>query len=190
MEDLRNKLIAKVAVCFSFAFIVFIGFLIAPKRIMKNDDLYNTTCSLASTEDENTVFYDYKVYVDERRFDSGLKNDVPVVLEKFKEADDILLVKIPGEEKTTELKDGYWLIKDSTVPELNIEYYVLKNIDFANNSIPSHTFLTLAKNILKKANTILALVVVLVFIFLETILIIFGSFNARKLKQLNNSNYR
>jgi hypothetical protein len=138
------------------------GFIITPKALFKQELPYQLATSLALVDDDNLIFYDYKVYSSEERFLIGLSQDVIAKKQVFALQNDVMVVKIPGENKI-EIFQDYILIQDENVPELNIEYHVLKNIEFNNTLIPARTFILLAQDVLKFANRIYLITMIVIF---------------------------
>jgi hypothetical protein len=138
------------------------GFIITPKALFKQELPNQLATSLALVDDDNLIFYDYKVYSSEERFLIGLSQDVIAKKQVFALQNDVMVVKIPGENKI-EIFQDYILIQDENVPELNIEYHVLKNIEFNNTLIPARTFILLAQDVLKFANRIYLITMIVIF---------------------------
>ena len=156
MKKEQNKpvLLTKI-ICYSLIVIAaIVGFVVIPKTLFSYDQTYKLAISLADIKDETMVFYDYKVYATESKYQTGLENDVKEQLTSFKERGEIMLVKIPGNEKSLKCEGEYWIETNPEVMELNIEYYLVPNIVFNGNSIPSRTAVSLVSNILSKVTII------------------------------------
>jgi hypothetical protein len=117
------------------------------------------------------------VYSNEDRFELGLQNDVILEKEKFSERSELMLVKIPGNPSVT-FYDDYVLVTSLDVPELNIEYYLVKNIRISDYTVPARTFIMLLSDVIQTINTVYALFLTIVFFILTIpqLLTLTGSF--------------
>ena len=153
-------------IAFSIIVLTAISCLIfAPKNAFSDHLPYTIASSLASLDSDNLLLYDYKVYSNENRFNDGLIYDVAKKLADFKQRSEILAVKVPG-DYSVEYKTDYYLIHDSTVPELNIEYYLVKNITFSDTSLPARTVILLLNEVFSIVDLIyLGLLIILTLSF-------------------------
>ena len=129
-------------------------FILAPKRIFAKDMSFTLATSLAVTSDESLLLYDYEVYSNMDRFNQGLIDDVTEVKLAFRERSEIVAVKIYGETASIEKKDDYIFIVSPDVPELNIEYYMVKDINFDGTNLPVRTFIMLFDDVSLLVNNI------------------------------------
>lgn len=142
-------------------------FIVAPKRIISNDFPFMIATSLAITDESNMLLFDYKVYATEERFNEGMLNDVEKMKLAFRERSEIMAIKIYGENESIQIKDDYVFIVDQDTPELNIEYYLIKDMMFDEMSFPVRTFIILVNDLKPVINHIY-----LAFISLATLLIL------------------
>ena len=142
-------------------------FIVAPKRIISNDFPFKMATSLAITDESNMLLFDYKVYATEERFNEGMLDDVEEMKLAFRERSEIMAIKIYGESESIEIKDDYVFIVNQDTPELNIEYYLIKDMMFDDMSFPVRTFIILVNDLKPVVNHIY-----LAFISLVTLLIL------------------
>lgn len=158
-----------------YIFIVLLSlvlFFLAPKKVFKEDTPYRVATSMAIISDENYIFHDYKVYSTNERFEVGLINDVEEVKDSFKTRNEIVAVKIYGDSLKTEIKDDYLIIYSPDVPDLNIEYYIVGNMNLDDVSIPCRTFIILFTDIITLVNNIYLSIILVVIILILSIFII------------------
>jgi hypothetical protein len=129
-------------------------FIFAPKKIIDDDFAFTIATSLAITDESNLLLYDYKVYATEERFINGLQTDVIETINAFHERNEIVAIKIRGEINKIEVKEDYIMIVDLDTPELNIEYYLVKDMRFDDINIPCRTFIMLVKELETTVNHI------------------------------------
>jgi len=130
------------------------SFFFIPLRVFDSNTPHILATSLAITSEDNMLLYDYKVYSTQARFEMGLVEDVNKVVSTFKERNEVLAVAIFGETQFYETRDDYLLIQSPDVPELNIEYRLVKNLAILETSLPCRTFIMLLQDIIKVINTI------------------------------------
>jgi hypothetical protein len=119
---------------------------------------------MSIAEDENLLLYDYQVYGTEERFNQGLIEDVNEVKNDFKDRNEILAIKIYGEKETIVYHDDYLYMTDLDTPELNIEYYLVKDMEFNDMNVPSRTFIMLFDDIARLVNNVyLGLFIIIAF---------------------------
>jgi hypothetical protein len=141
----------------SYAFIILIciiGIIFAPKKVFDKDTPVQLATSMAIIDETNYILYDYEVYSNEKRFDDGLIYDVEQVKLSFQERDEIVAVKIYGEIDKTEVREDYIFITSPDTPELNIEYYLVKDLQVADVNVPTRTFIILFEDISRLVNNI------------------------------------
>jgi len=137
---------------------------LAPKQVFSNDLGYRLATSMSIAEDENLLLYDYQVYGTEERFNQGLIEDVSEVKNDFKDRNEILAIKIYGEKETIVYYDDYLYMTDPDTPELNIEYYLVKDMEFNDMNVPSRTFIMLFDDIARLVNNVyLGLFIIIAF---------------------------
>ena len=144
----------KIIVYTILLFICIMIFILAPKKVIDDDFPYEIATSLAILEDSNYLLYDYKVYATEARFLEGLEIDTMDTKESFRERNEIMAIKIYGDNDKTEIKGDYLLITSQDTPELNIEYYLVKDLSFDGTNIPNRTFIMLIKEFMPIINYI------------------------------------
>lgn len=151
----------KIGVYLLFVSALITCFHFAPKEILNNDQIYTLTASLADI-DESCVLLDYDVFGSKKRYEEALQNKPLEVLETVKNDGEVLLVRVYGEEYKKTFANDYWFIEDPEAMELNIEYYIVKNVTFMNSSFPCYTFLGLANNLLGKINVVYLILIILI----------------------------
>ena len=153
-NDYIEVLWAKIIVYSIIIILCLIFIIIAPKRVFKESSAYDIATSMAITNADSLLLYDYIVYGTEDRFNKGLIDDVEIVNQEFKIRNEILAIKINGDTRKTEIVKDFFLITDPSTPELNIEYYLVRDIMVADIRIPAKTFLTLFDDISTLANNL------------------------------------
>ena len=132
-------LFAIAALCFLY--------LLVPNRVIAKELGYRILVFYVNTETENLYFYDYKVYGTKKIFNAKFIDYVIKEKEILKDKNELTVVKINGENGVSVCGD-FVLVRDVTVPELNVEIYIAKNIDFKNYSLPCKTVAVFAFNTL------------------------------------------
>ena len=167
IENKFSRLVYFVTTISLFLILVF-----SPKQILEYEDGIEIAYSLSSLNDENILFYDYKVYSTQDRFEKGLNEDVLKQLKEFKDRNEFMVIKINGTTDKTYLNDEYLIIENDEVPELNIEYYLLRDLEIQQIRLPNRTFLVLFEDISNIINTIyLGLFILFVFLTLPSSLL-------------------
>ena len=134
---------------------------IGPKELITKDQTYTFVASVADVEN-SSILLDYQVFGSQKRFEEALNTNPTEKLEELKGNGEVLMVKVYGESYVKEFKNGYWYVEDPNAIELNIEYYIVKNLSVANTSLPVHTLYELINDILVKVNKVGTTVVSLV----------------------------
>lgn len=165
----------RVFLFFLGCLLAIVGVILAPKELVSGTQLYSSAVSMAHTEDNYLVLYEYKVYGTEARMQKALETEVPAHIQLFKSNADVLVVKIPGEARKVQTYQDYVCIEDPSVPELNIEFCIAKNVDFFGYSLPTRTFIRLADDLLGKARILYLCLVVLIAFLVLTPCSIFGT---------------
>jgi hypothetical protein len=137
-------------------------FITAPKKVFTEALSYRLATSMSIVESENLLFYDYDVYATEERFNQGLIDDVNEVKTDFKERFEVLAVQVYGDEEKVELRDDYIFITNPDTIELNIEYYLVKDLEFNDMSISNRTFIMLFNDISQIVNHIYLAIIIIV----------------------------
>jgi hypothetical protein len=141
-------------------------FITAPKKVFNESLSYRLATSMSIVESDNLLLYDYDVYATEERFNQGLIDDVDDVKADFKERFEVLAVQVYGYEAKVELRDDYIYITHPDTIELNIEYYLVKDLEFNDMSISNRTFIMLFNDISQLANHIyLAIIIIIALSF-------------------------
>jgi len=142
--------------------------IVAPKDILDEDSTYEIATSMAILEDDNLLLYDYKVYGTEERFNQGMIEDVGQVKEDFRERHEIVAIKIYGERETYQIRDDDILITSPDTPELNIEFYLVKDLTYNDVNLPARTFMTLYQDISVLVNNIYLGILLVVYFSIFT----------------------
>lgn len=121
--------------------LIFIFFILV-FQITSKGYIYNFTSGFAKTNENNLILYDYEVYANETKFEKA-KNRISEVVDRLKEKGETVLVRLPS-KKNGITRNGDYVIKyDNTAIELNIEYYVVKNMKIFGYDIPCKTFISI-----------------------------------------------
>lgn len=134
----------KVIIFFIVAFFLFV---FLPHFNIANDISRSFVFNHVNTDSENLVLYGYKVYGTEEVFYKNYSSYAEKEALKLKIKNETTVVKING-EKLKKIETNYLLIADNSVPELNAEIYIAKNVDIFSLSLPCKTILVLLKSIL------------------------------------------
>lgn len=153
-ETIKEVSIIKIILYSIFLLVLLALLILVPKKIFEDNLSFNIATSMVITDESNLLLYDYDVYATEARFNQGLIDDVDLVKSDFKSRSEILVVKIYGEEESIEIKDDYVFIVSPNTPELNIEYYLAKDMSFNNITFSCRTFIKLFDDISNLVNTI------------------------------------
>ncbi|MDY0294684.1 MAG: hypothetical protein RBQ71_02640 [Acholeplasmataceae bacterium] len=129
-------------------------FIFAPKQIISNDFPFVVATSLAISDESNLLLYDYEVYATSDRFEQGLIDDVTETKATFRERNEIMAIKVYGLSNRIEYKEDYIVIYNQDTPELNIEYYLIKDMIFDEMSFPCRTFIVLINDLKPVVNHI------------------------------------
>ena len=124
-------------------------YVICPFFLSARDISFCILTPFIDAEEKNLVLFDYYVYGTEQRFDEGMEKRVPQIKDKLKERNEAVIVKVPG-NNVRRIYADYSVVFDQTVPELNIEIYVAKNVTFKNMSVPFVTAETLLERYLER----------------------------------------
>lgn len=143
-----------------------VGIVVAPKQILGEEQLYSSAVSMADTKEESFAMIDYKVYGTEARMEAGLEAELPARITQAKANNDILVVKIPSENFYTETFNDYILVHSQQVPELNLEFCVAKNVNVLGATMPTRTFINLARDLLNKATILYLILISLIAFFI------------------------
>ena len=87
IENKFSRLVYFVTTILLFLILVF-----SPKQILEFQDGIEIAYSLSSLNDENMLFYDYKVYPTQDRFEKGLNEDVLKQLNEFKDRNEFIVI--------------------------------------------------------------------------------------------------
>jgi hypothetical protein len=166
-EDNTIEMLWGKCIVYSLLFLlVVIAFILAPKNVFDKKASYLLATSMAITKNDNLLLYDYQVYGNIERFEQGLLSDVQEVKLDFQERNEIVAIKIYGENNLIETREDYIFIIDSETPELNIEYYLVKDLEFNDIYIPCRTFIMLFTDISNLVNNIYFALYLVFFIIL------------------------
>ncbi|MGE4571294.1 MAG: hypothetical protein AB7E09_00970 [Candidatus Izemoplasmatales bacterium] len=127
--------------------LIIVLFSIAPKRVFYETSSYELATSSIILEEDNLLLYDYKVYGTDQRFQRALSEDVEIVKQDFLDRNEIMAVKIYGEISTVKIYDNYVFLTDPETPTLNIEYYIVKDLEINNIQLSIRSFIMLFEDI-------------------------------------------
>ena len=136
--------------------------IVAPKKIFQENLPFQLATSMAITSEDNFILFDYKVYSNEERFNTGLITDFQETKQSFTDRSEIVAVKIYGETAFIEVREDYIFITSPDTPELNIEYYLVQSMMFDDIKIPCRTFIMLFTDISTLVNNIYVVVLTVV----------------------------
>lgn len=165
IEILKIKLAASIiliAIAFSTLFVV-------PTHVFSEDIASDLAMSLAVRSEENMILYSYKVYSTQERFEKGLTEDVADVLKVFKERNEVLAVVIYGQPLSITVDEEFIFVTSPDVPQLNIEYRLVKDLKIENTTLTIRTFIGFLKELFYLINTIFY-TLYLMILYLITIL--------------------
>lgn len=106
--------------------------------VTARDVAYRMLTPLVETNEDNLVLFDYYVYGTEERFNEAMGKVVLPVKDELKKKGEAVVVKIPGKGERIFYSD-YSVVFDESVPELNIEIHIVKNISLKKISVPFAT---------------------------------------------------
>ena len=153
-NDSFEVLLVKIMIWIMIVLISIILLIIAPKKVLSTHKSFELAVSMAIMEEDNLLLYDSKVYSNFTMFEEGLKNDVEDTLEAFIERNEIMAIRIYGnEEQMIDMKDHVYIISNET-SEFTIEYYVVKDLKINGFSLPCRTFIMLYDDISEVINHI------------------------------------
>ncbi len=163
----KNIKIGKNAIKFRYIFFAYLllSFLLIAFLFSERQLSYMVLTRFISLEDENVVLYDYYVYATDRRFAEGLEKDVNKAVVDLQKRGEGIVVKIKGDSKVVK-HDNYILVYNERVPEMNIEIYIAKNVEFSFASLPFRTLENLFEDILSILIIFIYLVLFEIDIFL------------------------
>jgi hypothetical protein len=165
LEILKIKLAASIILIT----IVFSTLFVVPTHVFSEDIASDLAMSLAVRTEENMILYSYKVYSTQERFENGLKEDVGDVLKVFKERNEVLAVAINGQSLSITVDEEFIFVTSPDVPQLNIEYRLVKDLKIENTTLTIRTFIGFLKELFFLINTIFYTLYIIIF-FLITIL--------------------
>lgn len=165
LEILKIKLAASIILIT----IVFSTLFVVPTHVFSEDIASDLAMSLAVRTEENMILYSYKVYSTQERFENGLKEDVGDVLKVFKERNEVLAVAINGQSLSITVDEEFIFVTSPDVPQLNIEYRLVKDLKIENTTLTIRTFIGFLKELFFLINAIFYTLYIIIF-FLITIL--------------------
>ena len=112
--------------------------------------VYGVLTPHINIDPKETILYDYYVYGTPRRMREGYVTDVPDAISKLRERGEGIIIKVKGEPLQKRGYD-YIYIQDESVPELNIEIYIAKNVEFSFGTFPFRTVKLFLENLIKNA---------------------------------------
>lgn len=124
-----------------FAILFLLVFVFGTTVLINGNQAYFIVSLCADTNEDNLILLKYKVYATDEKFEKALDVDVRKEVDYYKEKQEILLVKIYGKEENVYRKPDYVLQTDANCYQLNIEYYLVKNMTIFGNNIPCYTFI-------------------------------------------------
>lgn len=161
-EDFIEVLWVRTILYVATILLVLILFIVAPKKVFSSETPTTLAVSMAITDEDSLLIYDYKVYSTEERFNKGLVFDVKEVELEFQKRNEVVVVKIYGEDEKVEIRDNVIFITSPETPELNIEYYLAEYIKIGDTNIPCRTFILLCKDIIILVNNIYVALLIIV----------------------------
>lgn len=150
----------KTVFCLFLILLCFFAFTVYAKS--GQNITYRICAPYVNINSENLVFYKYKVFGTEYSYKKYFTAYIEQEKSFLKSKDEFMVVKIKG-ERFVECKTDYILISEESIPELNAEFYIAKNIDFGNNSLPLKTVVGLLQKVIETIVIILFFIVFLVF---------------------------
>ena len=139
-----------------------ITIIILPKTVFDTQTAFSLATSMAVINEDSLLLYDYEVYATEARFNQALIEDFEKVQDSFKERSEIVAIQIYGDIYRINLREDYIFITNQEVPELNIEYYLVRNLEFDGITFPIRTFVILFEDIASLINTIYIVVFIVI----------------------------
>jgi len=157
--------------------------ILLPKTVFEAQMPFQLATSMAVVDENSLLSYDYQVYATEERFSKGLVEDFENVLDNFKSRSEIVAIQINGDSYKVEFRDDYIFISNPEVPELNIDYYVVRNLEFDGITLPIRTFIILFEDISTLVNTIYIVIFLITSITLFSKLSIKAAINVLEIKK-------
>ncbi len=150
----KQVLVTKVILYSAFLTGIAVCPFVIPKEILSDNQIYSAACSSIVLDDDQLVLKDYKVYSTQKKMKAALESDPPLRAQEFKKRNEVLVVRIHGEEKESVQMKEYTLLYDPATIELNIEYCIAQTISMFGVTAPTRTFIPLAKDVAHKATAI------------------------------------
>ena len=147
-----------------------LGIIFVPKQIITEDFTFHVATTSAVINDTDIVLYKYKVYATQEILESKFEQDTASMVKEFRANNDVLLVMLKGSGQTTNKTDYVVSYRDS-VPDCNVEYYIVKNSKIVNSVIPCRTVITGIKDVGKKIDIVYLVVILFLEVLLQAIVI-------------------
>lgn len=138
----------KGKITFCLFLLVLCCFAFVPHNEIVKNAVFRFSALHVNLNENNLVLYKYKVYGTENSFNKNSGVFIEEEINLLKSKDEFIVVKTRG-EYAIEYKSDYIFISEETVPDLKVEIYIAKNIDFGNNSLPCKTIIILLQKALK-----------------------------------------
>lgn len=147
-----------------------LGIVFVPKQIITEDLIFRFATTSAVVNDTDVVFYKHKVYATQEILETKFEQDTASMVKEFRKNNDVLLVMLNGNGQTTN-KNDYIISYSESVPDCNVEYYIVKNSNIANSIIPCRTIIVGIKDVGKKINTVYLVITMFFEILVQAIVI-------------------
>lgn len=158
--------------------------ILLPKTVFDDPTPFRLATSMALIDKDSLLLYDYQVYATEARFNQGLTDDLKTVHDSFKSRSELLAVQVNGNDYRVEYREDYIFINNPEIIELNIEYYVVRNLQFDGITIPVRTFIILFNDVARLINTIYRVIFIALSLFIFSRLTIKSTMSLLKIKKL------
>lgn len=167
-REFKEVLWTKIILYTIIISISFVLIVLLPKKVFDKSTPYEIATSIAIIESNNLLLYDYEVYSTDERFQLGLIDDVAIVVDEFKTRNELLVVKINDSTSNVEIKEDHLIITDPSIPHLNIEYHLVRDVNISEIRIPARTFISLANDIITLINNLYLILFFLLFVTILT----------------------
>lgn len=164
--------------------VLIIMIIFLPKTVFDPPTPFRLATSMAVIDEDSLLLYDYQVYATENRFNQGLTDDLKTVHESFKSRSELLAVQVSGDEYRVEYREDYIFIINPDILELNIEYYVVRNLEFDGTTIPVRTFIILFNDVARLINTMYRVIFAIVSLLFLSRLAVKTTTNIVEIKKL------
>lgn len=161
--------------------------IVLPKTVFNAQTPFRIANSMAVVDENSLLFYDYQVYATEARFNQGLVEDFEEVINSFKSRSEIVAIQVNGDQYSLEYRDDYIFITNPEVPDLNLEYYLVRNLEFDGISLPIRTFIILFNDIASLVNTIYIVTFIIVSLSIFSRLVVKSTTTILEIKKYQST---